>query len=114
MTHYYEIVKEVDRRLGNLAVTTGYGHIGDCNLHINCVVKDRNDVGKVKELLDPFIYEYLKNVRGSISAEHGVGLMKFEKLHYTKDATSIKYMKALKNLFDPKGILNPYKVMTSS
>jgi FAD/FMN-containing dehydrogenase len=119
LSHYYELVRAVDKRLGTLALTNGYGHIGDSNLHLNVVVKDPSKVNQVKDLIDPFIYEYLRDVKGSISAEHGVGLMKREKLHYSKDATSIKYIvsarqKAIKQLFDPNGILNPYKVVPAS
>jgi D-2-hydroxyglutarate dehydrogenase len=55
------------------------------------VVRDTSKVSQVKDLIDPFIYEYLRDVKGSVSAEHGVGLMKREKLHYSKDAASIKY-----------------------
>lgn len=47
---------------------------------------------------------------GSISAEHGLGLMKATKIGYSKSPTSIEYMKKIKEVFDPKGILSPYKV----
>lgn len=49
--------------------------------------------------------------KGSVSAEHGVGVMKTHALHYTKDATSIGLMKRIKELFDPNGIMNPGKVL---
>jgi D-2-hydroxyglutarate dehydrogenase len=52
--------------------------------------------------------------RGSISAEHGIGLMKKDKLHYSKSHASIKLMTDIKKLFDPNNILNPYKVLPSS
>lgn len=48
---------------------------------------------------------------GSISAEHGIGVMKTHALHYSKNATSIELMKRIKGLFDPKGIMNPGKVL---
>ncbi len=48
---------------------------------------------------------------GSISAEHGIGVMKTHALHYSKDATSIELMKKIKHLFDPNGIMNPGKVL---
>lgn len=115
MSHYYELVRAVGQRVGDLAITSGFGHIGDSNLHVNANVMDPGNVSKVKNLLEPFIYEYLERVGGSISAEHGIGLMKSDKLHYSKDSTSIKYMvrviqRAIKQIFDPKGIMNPYKV----
>ena len=48
---------------------------------------------------------------GSISAEHGIGYMKPDKLHYSKQQESIEIMHGLKELLDPRGILNPYKVL---
>ena len=47
---------------------------------------------------------------GSISAEHGLGVMKPDKIGYTKDPLSVHYMKQIKRLFDPQDIMNPYKV----
>lgn len=48
---------------------------------------------------------------GSISAEHGIGLMKRDKLHYSKTQPMINLMKSVKNLLDPNEILNPYKML---
>lgn len=58
------------------------------------------------------MYDYLKNVGGSFSAEHGVGFMKTEKLKAMKSKAEAQLMKDLKNLLDPSKILNPYKVIT--
>lgn len=49
--------------------------------------------------------------RGSVSAEHGIGAMKTHALHYSKDETSIAWMKKIKAIFDPNGIMNPGKVL---
>jgi (R)-2-hydroxyglutarate---pyruvate transhydrogenase len=49
--------------------------------------------------------------KGSISAEHGVGLMKLHALHYSKSKESIVLMKRIKKLFDERGIMNPGKVL---
>lgn len=49
--------------------------------------------------------------KGSVSAEHGVGVMKAHALHYSKDATSRALMKRIKDLFDERGIMNPGKVL---
>ena len=48
---------------------------------------------------------------GSISAEHGIGVMKTHALPYSKNAVSIEWMKKIKHLFDPNGIMNPGKVL---
>jgi hypothetical protein len=49
--------------------------------------------------------------KGSVSAEHGIGAMKTHALHYSKSGVSIEWMKKLKQLFDPHGIMNPGKVL---
>ena len=53
------------------------------------------------------VYEPLELIGGSISAEHGIGLEKKPYLHLSRSEEEINYMKALKDTFDPKGILNP-------
>lgn len=49
--------------------------------------------------------------RGSISAEHGIGAMKAHALQYSKSSVSIELMKKIKDVLDPKGIMNPGKVL---
>jgi FAD/FMN-containing dehydrogenase len=51
------------------------------------------------------------NEKGSISAEHGVGVMKPNHLHYSKSPEMIAVMQAIKRTLDPNGIMNPYKVL---
>lgn len=56
---------------------TGYGHIGDGNVHLNVCIPgyDNTDLqDRLSDLVDHFVFEYVKKVRGSVSAEHGVGL----------------------------------------
>lgn len=87
----------------------GYGHVGDGNLHLNVVAAAYTP--EIEAALEPFVYELVASYKGSVSAEHGVGVMKTHALHYTKDATSIGLMKRIKELFDPNGIMNPGKVL---
>lgn len=61
--------------------------------------------------IEPFVYEYTSKLRGSISAEHGIGFRKPKYIHYSKSPETIVIMKELKKMFDPNGILNPYKVL---
>lgn len=90
-----------------------YGHIGDGNLHIN-ILKPANlataafaqKCGAVSEHL----FKVLQRHGGSISAEHGVGLTKKPYLHYTRDETEVSYLRAIKQAFDPNGIMNPGKI----
>ncbi|ORY63507.1 FAD linked oxidase [Pseudomassariella vexata] len=87
----------------------GYGHMGDSNLHLNVAVR-RYDK-RVEEVLEPFVYEWIAKVQGSISAEHGLGLAKKNYIGYSRSETMIGLMKQIKNLYDPNGIMNPYKYM---
>lgn len=103
-----EIVREMTK---GLALTVGYGHIGDGNIHINVGVYDRRDNSRVEEILEPFIFQWLRDRKGSISAEHGLGLMKGKYLDYCKSGEVIQQMKKIKQIFDPNKILNPYKVL---
>lgn len=59
------------------------------------------------------IYIYIAEQRGSVSAEHGIGVMKPGALRYSKSLEMIAVMKSVKNALDPNGILNPYKVLPS-
>lgn len=87
----------------------GYGHIGDGNLHIN-ISCDEYDSG-VEKILEPFIYNYVSKINGSVSAEHGLGFKKSKYIYLSKPENSVKIMKQIKNLLDPKGLMNPYKVL---
>ncbi|QIX02220.1 hypothetical protein AMS68_007737 [Peltaster fructicola] len=85
----------------------GYGHMGDSNLHLNVSVR-RYDKA-VEKALEPWVYEWVQKQQGSISAEHGLGLAKKAYIQYSRSETMIRLMKSVKNLFDPNGIMNPYK-----
>ncbi|RBQ86552.1 hypothetical protein VDGD_03746 [Verticillium dahliae] len=85
----------------------GYGHMGDSNLHLNAAVR-RYDP-RVEEVLEPFVYEWIQKRNGSISAEHGLGVAKKKFIGYSRSDSMIGLMKGIKNLYDPNGIMNPYK-----
>ncbi|KAH9470264.1 hypothetical protein MJO28_003853 [Puccinia striiformis f. sp. tritici] len=87
----------------------GFGHIGDGNLHLNVIAKKWDP--KIEEVLEPWIYEKISSHNGSISAEHGLGLMKSPYLQYSQSNTNIQVMKSIKHLFDPLNILNPNKFL---
>jgi FAD/FMN-containing dehydrogenase len=93
--------------------TIWFGHIGDGNLHLNILKPSDCSLSDFKQhcaKANPFIFEFLKSFNGSISAEHGVGLLKKKYLSYTKSTTEIDWMQSIKHLFDPNGILNPGKL----
>jgi len=89
----------------------GYGHLGDGNLHLNIAIDDYMYSDALQQCLEPWIFEYVASLRGSISAEHGIGVMKPQFLHLAKDQNAIEYMKQIKKVFDPNNILNPYMVL---
>ena len=113
LKNLYDIVNECKLKLGKNGYPDleimGYGHLGDGNIHVNIAVNKYED--KLEKCIEPWIFEYVSNLKGSISAEHGIGIMKPQFLHYAKQENAINYMKQIKNVFDPNNILNPYIVL---
>ncbi|KAK4741456.1 hypothetical protein SAY87_025044 [Trapa incisa] len=107
-----DLVKEMRNRLGNLATVVAYGHLGDGNLHLNISASQYDDA--ILAQIEPFVYEWTSKNQGSISAEHGLGLMKANKILYSKSPLTVQVMASIKKLLDPNGILNPYKVLPQS
>lgn len=114
----YQLVEDTEwrvrdaRLLGDtddhpVIAVVGYGHMGDANLHLNIVVR-RYDK-KVERVLEPWVYDWIEDHEGSISAEHGLGLAKKKYIDYTRKGTVVHMMKEVKQLYDPNGIMNPYK-----
>lgn len=83
-----------------------YGHIGDNNLHWNTT--DLDAAGN--EAIDAAIYAPLAELNGSVSAEHGIGLMKRSKLKLSRSHEEIATMRLVKRALDPDNRLNPGKV----
>ncbi|XP_024970446.1 D-2-hydroxyglutarate dehydrogenase, mitochondrial isoform X3 [Cynara cardunculus var. scolymus] len=108
----YDLVEEIRIRLGAAANVVGYGHLGDGNLHLNVSTPQYDDT--ILAQIEPFVYEWTSRHHGSISAEHGLGLMKAEKIYYSKSSGTVQLMASIKKLLDPSGILNPYKVIPPS
>jgi D-lactate dehydrogenase (cytochrome) len=91
-----------------------FGHMGDGNIHYNIsqpVGVDRNAFLSRWYEVNHVVHEVVKKLGGSISAEHGIGVIKRDLLPEVKDPVAIELMKTLKKTFDPKGILNPGKVI---
>ncbi|KAH7405363.1 hypothetical protein KP509_15G067400 [Ceratopteris richardii] len=110
--YMYNIVENLQHRLGDLAVVMGYGHLGDGNLHLN-ISAPRYD-SKIFSLIEPFVYEWTASHKGSVSAEHGLGFMKADAIYYSKSPEMVQWMTRFKQMFDCNGILNPYKVLPGS
>jgi glycolate oxidase subunit GlcD len=91
-----------------------FGHIGDGNMHINILKpKDlsKEDFLKRCAHVNDLLFKVIGEMRGSVSAEHGVGLTKKDYLQYSKSAAEISLMKQIKAVFDPDNIMNPGKVI---
>jgi len=91
-----------------------FGHLGDGNIHFN--ISQPVDADKDAFLarwyeVNAVVHGMVAKFGGSISAEHGVGVMKRELLPGVKDPVALEVMRALKHTLDPKGILNPGKVL---
>ncbi|GLU19836.1 hypothetical protein SLE2022_360610 [Rubroshorea leprosula] len=108
----YNLVEDMRARLGNLAKVVAFGHLGDGNLHLNISSPNYDDM--ILAQIEPYVYEWISKHRGSISAEHGLGLMKANKIFYSKSCETVQLMASIKKLLDPNGILNPYKVLPHS
>lgn len=90
-----------------------FGHIGDGNLHLNILKPDtlsKDDFFAKCQMVNKYVFDTVKKYKGSISAEHGVGMTKKPYLDYTRSPIEIEYMKAVKAVFDPNGIMNRGKV----
>jgi FAD/FMN-containing dehydrogenase len=85
-----------------------FGHIGDSNLHLT--VDGRSIPGVDHHAVYAFVYEMLGPLHGSVSAEHGIGLLKREFLPISRSPEELAAMAAIKQALDPHGILNPGKL----
>jgi len=91
------------------AVVFAYGHIGDGNLHLS--VSLGPGTAHLHHALDEVVYSVVREMGGSISAEHGIGTLKREFLGWSRSPAELAVMAALKQALDPRGILNPGKVL---
>ena len=90
-----------------------YGHIGDGNLHLNILKPEGLATGEFYERchrIGPALFEAVRQRGGSISAEHGVGLLKRDFLSYSRSSEEVELMRGLKAVFDPNGVMNPGKL----
>jgi FAD/FMN-containing dehydrogenase len=90
-----------------------FGHVGDGNLHLNLLRPAALEHGEFLtrcHAFDPILYGLVREHGGSVSAEHGIGLLKREYLGHTRSAREIAIMRSIKQVFDPLGLLNPGKL----
>ena len=108
-----ELEKGIAEKYGHIEMAL-FGHLGDGNLHVNFIKPDfcteERFRGRVHEI-DDFVYGLVAKYDGSISAEHGIGLLKGEALKKFISQWEWQAMKQIKQIFDPKGIMNPDKIL---
>jgi glycolate oxidase subunit GlcD len=91
-----------------------YGHVGDGNLHMNILKPNDMTVEEFEDAcgqVNPEVFSLTRTHHGSISAEHGIGLLKSPYLCYTRTKADIERMRGIKKVFDPMNILNPGKLL---
>ena len=103
-------VKEIGTRYGFKTVC--YGHAGDGNLHVNIIRGDLDDEMWNVGLRQPIseIFELCVRLGGTISGEHGIGLVQKDYIGIALKETNLNLMRGIKKVFDPHGILNPGKI----
>ncbi len=90
-----------------------FGHIGDGNLHLNILKPEnlsKDEFFEKCQSVNDLVFQTVQKYGGSVSAEHGVGMTKKPYLSYSRSETEIEYLKELKKVFDPKGIMNRGKI----
>jgi len=133
MDHYLEQIKKDIREQWPNAQVYAYGHLADSNLHLSIAPKPENfsnhkNTAKMKTIevtdassamqekwnqqCNKIVFEPLSKLGGSVSAEHGIGLMKKSYLHYSRTDAEITTMGLIKRSLDPKNILNPGKIVS--
>ena len=90
-----------------------FGHIGDGNLHVNVLKPDqmsKEEFFRHTHAADQTLFELVRQHHGSVSAEHGIGLLKKDALRYSRSPAELEIFRTLKRALDPNGILNPGKI----
>ena len=91
-----------------------FGHIGDGNIHLNLLKPEQLEIEKFYKRcskISEWVFDLVKKYGGSISAEHGIGMLKKPFLQYSRSPAELEYMKAIKRVFDPHNIMNPGKLV---
>lgn len=110
VAEFVKFTYELEKKL-NIRIKT-FGHAGDGNLHVY-ILRDDLKEDKWKEKLNEtmeYMYNKAKELKGQVSGEHGIGYAKVPYLKESLSRETLEIMRGIKNVFDPKNILNPGKV----
>ena len=112
-----DFIKTAAQRLGEAfpaARPVPFGHMGDGNLHYNVSQPEGGDKQAFlaqRAEINAIVHGLVQEFGGSISAEHGIGVLKRDLLKQVKDPVALDLMRAIKSTLDPAGILNPGKLL---
>lgn len=105
-----ELLERVARSVERLNVqSVTYGHAGDGNLHVNFLWNEEDEVPRVEQAIEQLFRDTVE-LGGTLSGEHGIGVLKAPYLHFEQTDDLIGLQKQMKSVFDPKGLLNPGKI----
>jgi FAD/FMN-containing dehydrogenase len=108
-----EAAQKVERRFPGTRVIA-FGHLGDGNIHFNVRAPHGEGLEWVDtkgEEVSQFVYDLVASAGGSLSAEHGIGQMKIAELARLSEPARLTTLRAIKSALDPKGIMNPGKLV---
>ena len=117
VSRFADFIREADIAVGKIVPTfrsVVFGHIGDGNVHYNPMQPkdmEREEYLSHWEEVSRAVHDIAVKMRGSISAEHGIGRLKADDLVHYKPGIEIDLMRRIKKAFDPDGIMNPGKLL---
>ncbi|MEE8342910.1 MAG: FAD-linked oxidase C-terminal domain-containing protein [Gammaproteobacteria bacterium] len=108
-----ELINGLQNLAGEFGITiVNFGHAGNGNIHVNLLI-DPDDPGQVKNanICLEKVFDLVLSLTGTLSGEHGIGLVKRDMVAREIDPVSLDLMRRIKAQFDPNGILNPHKTI---
>jgi FAD/FMN-containing dehydrogenase len=113
-TAWADFMADMGSRIRTIApdiLLVPFGHLGDGNLHYNmCFEKTPDHFADLKKKIKEMVYADIIKLKGSISAEHGIGLERKEELKQAREPHELALMKRIKLAFDPHNLMNPGKI----
>ena len=109
LTHFLDSIATICGNINPLSIPYVFGHSADGNMHLNILQSEPNVAEMEEEIL-----KFVVSLDGSISAEHGIGRAKAPYLHLQRNEEEIRLFREMKKAFDPKGILNPDVIFSTS
>jgi FAD/FMN-containing dehydrogenase len=114
MSNFIEDINLIFNNVYSNLKTVWWGHVGDGNLHLNILKPEKTSIEEFFiycEKASNHVYKTIQKYKGTISAEHGIGLLKKQYLSCSKDESEIRYMQEIKKIFDKNNIINRDKLI---